>query len=83
MGDWSDYFEDFPDENPANYANGKFDPQGAASERQRQARDEQVAKESAALRRQMHEMAARAKREAQARMGGQAKADSSGPMTEP
>jgi hypothetical protein len=25
MGDWSDYFEDFPDENPANYDdNGRY-----------------------------------------------------------
>lgn len=27
MGEWSDYFEDFPEENPANYANGRFDPE--------------------------------------------------------
>lgn len=33
MGEWSDYFEDFPDENPANYVNGRFDPQGAAAQR--------------------------------------------------
>ncbi|PXW89117.1 hypothetical protein C8R34_10598 [Nitrosomonas sp. Nm84] len=26
MGDWSDYFEDFPEENPANWVNGHFDP---------------------------------------------------------
>jgi len=24
MGDWSDYFEDFPEENPANWVNGQF-----------------------------------------------------------
>jgi hypothetical protein len=30
MGEWSDYFEDFPDENPANYVGERFDPQGAA-----------------------------------------------------
>lgn len=29
MGEWSDYFEDFPEENPANYVNGRFDPRGA------------------------------------------------------
>ena len=29
MGEWSDYFEDFPEENPGNYdANGNFDPNG-------------------------------------------------------
>ncbi|AYC32136.1 hypothetical protein D3880_06945 [Pseudomonas cavernae] len=27
MGEWSDYFEDFPEENPANYADGRFDPE--------------------------------------------------------
>lgn len=26
MGDWSDYFEDYPEENPANWVNGRFDP---------------------------------------------------------
>jgi uncharacterized protein YbbK (DUF523 family) len=26
MGEWSDYFEDFPEENPANWVNGRFDP---------------------------------------------------------
>ena len=29
MGEWSEYFEDFPEENPANWVNGKFDPQQA------------------------------------------------------
>lgn len=24
MGEWSDYFEDFPEENPANYINGTY-----------------------------------------------------------
>jgi hypothetical protein len=29
MGEWSDYFEDFPEENPANYdENGRYDPNG-------------------------------------------------------
>lgn len=27
MGEWSEYFEDFPEENPANWVNGRFDPQ--------------------------------------------------------
>jgi len=31
MGEWSDYFEDFPEENPANYdENGRYDPNGTA-----------------------------------------------------
>ncbi|MGL6475351.1 hypothetical protein ACSZNN_10545 [Aeromonas hydrophila] len=29
MGEWSDYFEDLPEENPANYdENGRYDPNG-------------------------------------------------------
>jgi hypothetical protein len=34
MGEWSDYFEDFPEENPANYIDGRFDPVGARRLRQ-------------------------------------------------
>jgi hypothetical protein len=33
MGEWSDYFEDFPEENPGNYVGGRFDPAGAAAHR--------------------------------------------------
>lgn len=29
MGEWSEYFEDFPEENPANYIGERFDPEGA------------------------------------------------------
>jgi uncharacterized protein YbbK (DUF523 family) len=29
MGEWSEYFEDFPEENPANYIGGVFNPQEA------------------------------------------------------
>jgi hypothetical protein len=29
MGDWSDYFEAYPEENPGNYdESGQFDPHG-------------------------------------------------------
>lgn len=35
MGEWSDYFEDFPEENPANWLNGRFDPEGARRAHQR------------------------------------------------
>lgn len=34
MGEWSDYFEDFPEENEANYVAGKFDPAGAKAQRE-------------------------------------------------
>ena len=27
MGEWSDYFEDYPEEDMANYRNGVFDPE--------------------------------------------------------
>lgn len=36
MGDWSDYFEDFPEEHSANYHNGRFDPTGAQRQRDRE-----------------------------------------------
>lgn len=38
MGEWSEYFEDFPEENPANYdERGRFDPDRLLrSERERQ-----------------------------------------------
>lgn len=46
MGEWSEYFEDFPDENPANYVDGRFDPKGAAALRSDQMR---VAQDQARL----------------------------------
>jgi hypothetical protein len=38
MGEWSDYFEDFPEENPGNYDEfGNYDPNGTIrKERKRQ-----------------------------------------------
>jgi len=33
MGEWSEYFEDFPEENQANYVAGGFDPAGADAQR--------------------------------------------------
>lgn len=33
MGEWSDYFEDFPEENQANYVGERFDPAGAKAQR--------------------------------------------------
>lgn len=40
MGEWSDYFEDFPEENPANWINGRCDPQGAAQARELKAKQD-------------------------------------------
>ncbi|CAI3798246.1 hypothetical protein [Rheinheimera sp. MM224] len=34
MGEWSEYFEDFPEENPANYVDGRFNPELAKTIRQ-------------------------------------------------
>lgn len=36
MGEWSEYFEDFPVENPRNYVNGNFDRKGAEALRSAQ-----------------------------------------------
>ena len=45
MGEWSDYFEDFPEENPANYVGSRFDPQEAEKQHQREEKErEQDAK---------------------------------------
>lgn len=36
MGEWSEYFEDFPEEDQANYVSGRFDPLGARAQRDAQ-----------------------------------------------
>jgi len=36
MGEWSEYFEDFPEEDSANYIGERFDPEGAAALREAQ-----------------------------------------------
>jgi hypothetical protein len=46
MGEWSDYFEDFPEENPANYIDGRYDPMGASALRAQRIR---IAAEQAQL----------------------------------
>lgn len=37
MGEWSEYFEDFPEEDPANYVGNRFDPKGAEALREAKA----------------------------------------------
>ena len=37
MGEWSYYFEDFPEENPANYVGDRFDPAKAKANAKAQA----------------------------------------------
>ena len=36
MGEWSEYFEDFPEKDQANYVKGSFDPTGARVQRDAQ-----------------------------------------------
>jgi hypothetical protein len=36
MGEWSEYFEDFPEENPGNYVGGELNPAGAQAQRDAQ-----------------------------------------------
>lgn len=43
MGEWSEFFEDFPEENPANWINGVYvGPNGAQLHRDHQARVDAV-----------------------------------------
>ncbi len=64
MGEWSEYFEDFPEENPANWVNGRFDPATAARQREIEESNRKVAEESNLLQQKMEKMAADAKRNA-------------------
>ena len=70
MGEWSEYFEDFPEENPANWINGRFDPVGVEKARAIEAKQQVVRQESAALQRKMFEMADAAKKAAKERDSG-------------
>jgi len=64
MGEWSEYFEDFPEENPANWVDGRFDPTAAARQREIEESNRKVAEESDLLQQKMEKMAADAKRNA-------------------
>lgn len=50
MGEWNDSIQQFPQENAANYVNGRFDPEAAealrASEAQRAEIQERLAAEA-------------------------------------
>ncbi len=67
MGDWSEYFEDYPEENPANYVGNRFDPSAAAEQRKLDALAERVKRESRALQAKMFRMADEAKKDVQRR----------------
>ena len=64
MGEWSEYFEDFPEENPAKWINGRFDPAAAARQREVEESKRKVAEESNVLYQKMVQMATDAKRNA-------------------
>jgi len=49
MGDWSEYFEDFPEENPANWVGDRYDPAGAERIREAEEIKRRVAVESQVL----------------------------------
>ena len=67
MGEWSDYFEDFPEENPANWVGGRFDPAAVTQQREIESANRRVAKDSAALQKEMFKMAEDAKKKAKER----------------
>ena len=64
MGELSEYYEDFPEEDPANQVNGVYDPEGARRVRAEAKRREQVDEKSKALRRKFERMADEAKQRA-------------------
>ena len=53
MGEWSEYFEDFPEENPATWIDGRFDSVAAARQRQTEATSRKVAEDSDALQKEV------------------------------
>lgn len=65
MGEWSEYFEDCPEANPANYVGDRFAPAAAARLRgQQEAKQliqQKVREDSEALTMKMFAMAAEAK----------------------
>lgn len=67
MGEWSEFFEDFPEENPANYVGGRFDPEGAQRLAEQESQRAKVAQDSRALQKKMFAMAEAAKRAAKNR----------------
>lgn len=53
MGEWSEYFEDFPEENPANWIDGRFDPEGAKRHYQQESAFEKAEQKANAELRQL------------------------------
>ena len=59
MGEWSDYFEDFPEENPANYVGNQYNPEGAKAIASQQA---QLSSDQAKLNAEIKEIIAKHKK---------------------
>jgi hypothetical protein len=53
MGEWFEYFEDFPEENPANWIDGRFDPEGAKRRYQQESAFEKAEQKANAVLRQL------------------------------
>ena len=64
MGEWSEYFEDFPEENPANWVNGSFNPELRARLNQEKSRNTESLKQSNA---ELYAMLEKVKKETKAR----------------
>lgn len=58
MGEMYEYFQDFPEENPANYVGDRFDPEGAKRLRVEKAR---LTQEQAALDAEIHSIIEKAR----------------------
>lgn len=61
MGEWSEYFEDFPEEDMGNYRNGVFDPELARRRHPDNYRSTYVSPKEAQLRKEQHEILMRLK----------------------
>lgn len=44
MGEWSEYFEDFPEQDPGNYVGNEFNPSLAKSQRDAQQKANEVSR---------------------------------------
>ena len=64
MGEWSEYFEDFPEENPANWVNGRFDPELRSRLNQMESKNAEASMKANA---ELHGLIERAKNETKAR----------------
>jgi len=70
MGEWSEYFEDFPEEDPANQHNGVYDPEGAKRARSEAKVRDKVIEDSKALQEKLDAIAAKARENARRRVNG-------------